>query len=853
MTPGFEAGGEIGRFTLETRLGAGGFGNVWSARDGVSGEVVALKVINGLEDRGRANIRADIEMLAGAASGRSPHVVRVIEGGIEPKPYIVMEFVRGRDLAQVLRERGTLPLDEVIRVGLGVARALGALRDAGIIHRDVKPANVMIDDVGTVKLTDFGIAKIIGFDTITMTGQLPMTMAYAAPEVWDGNATHQSDLYAAAVVLYQCLVGTPPFSGNYGELYKHHTSTLPDLDALPVDTPGALRELIRSCLEKDPAARLRSAAACINMLEEAAAELASPVAHEPARFGPWARRSRHEAQDWAWHCEHEVTGERAVVEVHAFRELRDAERLRAAFAVNPHLAPFGAERLLGSNRLMLRPHESWLHEPAGQFQFWVAREDRTPDLSPANVSVAALRTAVDMLLSLLDAATAHGIKISLAPDLLSLTADGRVLVRRPGLATDAGNPLEQAMPFLRGLRIEGAAAAVVLAATDLRNLGLRLGQPGLDIAHTESTPEDGGAPPRPPRFAGRWHRPRRFGTGGLVAALLVALAAIAASGFGDLGGTIPTVTPTPSTPARTSTQTFTATSTLSPSSTPAPTGTQTGRALGGGIDVSLKGTSTGTPATGSPSMLATDTPTPTSTSTSTPTTPPIDPSETSSPTATPTATGTDTPTATVTPGPTSTPVPVPLASSNTSWLSWSSWPDSSSGRPTVDVCLGSGRPIGYACPAGPPRPINFGQNNGLGWQGPGDQQMYVTHPEAHWIWESGVDQSTPCTTAVTRYFQAWFWVGAKPAEASIGWAVDDYATVWINPSGETDTPLFVTATGGTSYNAWYAADMTTHLKANTENTIVVKATNNACSGSGSQTMSQNPAGLYVVLPLTWRP
>ena len=85
-----------------------------------------------------------------------------------------------------------------------------------------------------------------------MTGQLPMTMAYAAPEVWEGNASHQSDLYSMGVVLYQCLVGTPPFSGNYGALYKQHTGMPPDLDALPLETPPSLRELIRRVWRRIP-------------------------------------------------------------------------------------------------------------------------------------------------------------------------------------------------------------------------------------------------------------------------------------------------------------------------------------------------------------------------------------------------------------------------------------------------------------------------------------------------------------------------------------------------------------------------------------------------------------------------
>jgi serine/threonine protein kinase len=185
-----------------------------------------------------------------------------------------MEYIEGTDLAALLRERGKLPPQESIGIGLAIADALGALKDSGIIHRDVKPANVMLDREGTVKLADFGIAKIVGYETITMTGQLPMTMAYAAPEVWEGSSSHQSDLYALGVVLYQCLVGAPPFTGNYGALYRQHTSVPPDLGVLPEEAPPSLRELIRLCLEKDPEARPQDASACLELLRKAESELA---------------------------------------------------------------------------------------------------------------------------------------------------------------------------------------------------------------------------------------------------------------------------------------------------------------------------------------------------------------------------------------------------------------------------------------------------------------------------------------------------------------------------------------------------------------------------------------------------
>src|SRR5262249_54342138 len=162
-------------------------------------------------------------------------------GGNEPLPYIVMEYVDGQDLASLLNEGGVLPVRRALEVGVAIMDALRALNDAGIFHRDIKPANVMIDSRGVIKLADFGIAKIVGYASTTMTGQAAMTMAYAAPEIWDedspfGRPSHRSDLYATGIVLYQCLAGTPPFKGNYGALFKAHAERQPDFSLLPAAT-----------------------------------------------------------------------------------------------------------------------------------------------------------------------------------------------------------------------------------------------------------------------------------------------------------------------------------------------------------------------------------------------------------------------------------------------------------------------------------------------------------------------------------------------------------------------------------------------------------------------------------------
>lgn len=470
MTAEIDEGSQVGRYILETRLGGGSFGAVWRAHELTTGRIVAIKVFTGALSVGdTSNMRAEVELLAATASSKSRHVVRVLGGGVLPVPHIVMEYIQGTDLAALLRQRGTLPPAEVVRIGLAVTDALQALNEAGIIHRDVKPANVMIErDDGTVKLADFGIAKIVGFDTITVTGQLPMTMAYAAPEVWEGSATHLTDLYAVGILLYQCLCGAPPFTGNYGSLYRQHTTTPPNLELLPEGTPPALREAVRVCLEKDPTARIQHAAACNALLQQASEELRAiePEVVPPGRFGPWLRREPHPSQPWAWFCIHEATGAEAVVEVIWSDGLLMGDRLRKAVAATAHLAPLGAARLIATNRLVLRPGEGWMPPPAGRFLFWVAYEEG-PAASVQEIDVPALISIVEQVLAMHAAGDEAGVALDFSPDLLNLASDGHVTLRRAGIDSAPADPLRVALETIKGFPLSDAARALIAQANDI--------------------------------------------------------------------------------------------------------------------------------------------------------------------------------------------------------------------------------------------------------------------------------------------------------------------------------------------------------------------------------------------------
>lgn len=557
------SGDVIGQYRLEEHLGGGGFGSVWRATDTASGESVAIKLLAAVES---AETRAEIELLAATASSASPHVVRVLGGGVDPVPYIVMEYVDGSDLAESLTERGRLPVDETLSIGLALADALVALERVGIVHRDLKPGNVLLSKDGVIKLADFGIAKIAGLATITSTRQAPMTMAYAAPEVWDGKATRASDLYALGCLLYQCLAGTPPFSGGVGELYKSHAERPPDLTTLPLQTPPSLRELIRQCMEKEQAARPANAGNALALLRRASIEvddLANSVttSNEPRKFGPWLRREPYAGRPWAWWCEHESSGARAIVELHGFASPDEADIIRRAFEANVDLVPHGAERLLGYNRLLLRPGEAWLTEPPGEFIFWVGREPLEPladdaplsrdDVGAALVGLSGLRTEADRI----------GLAVEISPRTLVATPEG-IRVERPGLPTVAASeenavlawlaarcPDEQDASLLLGATGLAAAAALVVAHGDLGTA--RQSETGVGDSSYREDLETGQvdiealkSPPPPPAVTvlgpvrlepARVPREPVAGSGGR-RGLMLPLVAVGAAGLGGFAG-----------------------------------------------------------------------------------------------------------------------------------------------------------------------------------------------------------------------------------------------------------------------------------------------------------------------------
>jgi serine/threonine-protein kinase len=253
-----------GRYRLDERLAAGGMGTVWRAEDTLLHRDVAVKVLNeGLSSDERFVERFRREAKA-AAGLLHPNVAGVFDYGEEQgRPFIVMELIEGETLADALARRRSFEPDEVASIGAGVAEGLAAAHAAGFVHRDVKPANVMLTDRGDVKVMDFGIAAPESGTGLTGTGMVMGTARYLAPEQASGKpATPASDVYALGVVLFELLTGAPPFDREspVATAMAHVREDPPPVASVRPDTPPWLAGLVDACLAKDPSERPAGAA-----------------------------------------------------------------------------------------------------------------------------------------------------------------------------------------------------------------------------------------------------------------------------------------------------------------------------------------------------------------------------------------------------------------------------------------------------------------------------------------------------------------------------------------------------------------------------------------------------------------
>jgi serine/threonine-protein kinase len=286
-----------GRYDLEGRLGAGGMSTVFLARDRVLERAVAVKLLaEHLSDDEDFVARFRREALA-AARLQHPNIVQVFDSG-EDQPsgrhFIVMEFVDGPSCADVLREQGQLDIEETVDIVRGACHGLDYAHRAGVVHRDVKPGNLLVSkDSGHLKLADFGIAKAAEQTRITQVGAVLGTAAYLSPEQATGaEAGPASDIYSLGVCAYQFLAGRLPYeysSLTELALKQQNDQVVPIAEFRP-EVPRALDMAIRRCLERDPALRYDSAL-------EMAAALEGGLRGDEPHTAAWAADSTQMLSD----------------------------------------------------------------------------------------------------------------------------------------------------------------------------------------------------------------------------------------------------------------------------------------------------------------------------------------------------------------------------------------------------------------------------------------------------------------------------------------------------------------------------------------------------------------------------
>ncbi|OUC99498.1 serine/threonine protein kinase [Streptosporangium minutum] len=310
-----------GRYRLDTRIGAGGMGEVWRGEDIVLARTVAVKVLlPGRTDDPGFLVRFQGEARA-MATVNHPGVVDVYDYGVHEVPgagataYLVMKFVDGEPLDRLLGRLGSIAPGAAMELIAQAASALQAVHDQGIVHRDVKPGNLLVRSDGTLVLTDFGIARSDAASRLTDAGMVLGTAAYCAPEQAEGApVTPAVDIYALGVVAYECLAGQRPFDGDTPVTIalKHIRETPPPL---PPHVPPAIRALVERALSKDPARRFPSATAMSTAARQAAhlgpetGATAMPPVSYAARESGWEGPSspqtgRHGAAlpETGWHA-----------------------------------------------------------------------------------------------------------------------------------------------------------------------------------------------------------------------------------------------------------------------------------------------------------------------------------------------------------------------------------------------------------------------------------------------------------------------------------------------------------------------------------------------------------------------
>ena len=251
-----------GRYELEELVGKGGMSSVYRARDRLLERTVAIKILHEHHSREADYVERFRREARTAARVQHPNIVTVIDRGqADGRQFIVFEYVDGENLKQLVEREGRLPVRRALELGIEVGRALAFAHESGLVHRDVKPQNVLLGN-GDVKVTDFGIARSVDVKSgLTETGTVLGTSDYIAPEQASGRPVDAlSDVYSLGIVLWELLAGGPPYTGEsfLAVAMRHVNDPVPSISSVRPDVPPRLETALRRAMAKDPGDRFSS-------------------------------------------------------------------------------------------------------------------------------------------------------------------------------------------------------------------------------------------------------------------------------------------------------------------------------------------------------------------------------------------------------------------------------------------------------------------------------------------------------------------------------------------------------------------------------------------------------------------
>jgi eukaryotic-like serine/threonine-protein kinase len=261
-----------GRYRLDSKLGSGGMSTVYLAMDEVLDRPVAVKLLHREISEEEDQLERFRREARAAARLSHPNLVGVIDAGEDDgRPYIVFEYIDGRTLKRRIQDEGQLPVDEAVAYAIEIGRGLTAAHARKLVHRDVKPQNVLIDPDGRAKVTDFGIARSLESKGLTATGRVLGTTDYVSPEQAMGeDVDERSDVYSLGVVLYEMLTGDVPFNAEtqVGVAMKHVNEPMPDVQAKRPEVSASVAAVVDRSTTKDPRDRYSTVAEMVRDLEQ---------------------------------------------------------------------------------------------------------------------------------------------------------------------------------------------------------------------------------------------------------------------------------------------------------------------------------------------------------------------------------------------------------------------------------------------------------------------------------------------------------------------------------------------------------------------------------------------------------